>query len=410
VKIAVVSCVFPPEPVVSSRTSFDVARGLTERGHEVTVVAPFPNRPGGKLYAGYRRSLFRREVVSDGFRIVRCASLFSRRSSLLSRLAENVSFGITSALALLVLPKPAVIYANTWPIFGAAMIAMVGRVRHIPLVISVQDLYPESLLSQRRRGSGVLGRMLLAVDRRVARGAAAIVVISEHFSERYQQTRGVEAARVHVVPNWLPAEGTDEIPGAAESCRDRNGIPRDTFLLVYGGNVGVSANVENVIVAFRDLDDLPGVHLLVAGEGASLDSCRRLAAEIAPQRIHFESPWIDTMGVLHAGDAVVLPTHSAQSAASVPSKLISYLLSARAVLAVALPDSDTARTIRMSGAGVMVEPDNPPALAKAIRGIVGHSGEERRRMGNAGRAWAMANVTAEVCLPQLLRIVEEEGR
>jgi colanic acid biosynthesis glycosyl transferase WcaI len=411
VDIVIVSCVFPPEPVVSSRTSFDVARALTARGHDVTVVAPFPNRPAGKLYAGYRRVPFRREARPEGFRVIRCASFFSRRSSLLSRLAENVSFGISSALALLFCRKPAVMYANTWPIFGAAMIALVASARHIPLVMSVQDIYPESLLSQRRCGSSVLGRFLLAIDRQVARGAAAVVVISEHFAEHYRRTRGVDAHRMHVVPNWLPAEGTEEANGAADACRERNDIPRDAFLIVYGGNVGVSAAVETVIEAFRDLGDQPDVHLLVAGEGASLDNCRRLAAKVAPLRIHFENPWIDTMGVLHAADVVVLPTRAAQSAASVPSKLISYLMSARAVLAVALPGSDTATVVLDSGAGVLVEePDSPAALVDAIRAIRRLSREERQRMGSAGRAWAIANVTAEVCLPRILRIVEGQSQ
>src|SRR5260221_533705 len=57
VNLVVVSYVFPPEPVGASRTSFDLARELAARGHDVTVIAPFPNRPAGRLYAGYRRAL-----------------------------------------------------------------------------------------------------------------------------------------------------------------------------------------------------------------------------------------------------------------------------------------------------------------------------------------------------------------
>jgi colanic acid biosynthesis glycosyl transferase WcaI len=410
VRVTVVSCVFPPEPVVSSWTSFDVARGLAARGHDVTVLAPFPNRPAGRLYPGYRRRAFRRQVTPEGFRLVRCASVFSRRSSLLSRLAENASFGITSSLALLFGRKPAVAYANTWPLFATAMIAMAARLRRIPLLLSVQDIYPESLISQSRRGSGLIARILLKLDRWIVRGAAAVIVISERFAELYKRTRGVEAQRVHVVRNWLPADGTKQLPGAAEACRDRNGIPRDAFLVVYGGSVSVSAAVESVIEAFRDLDDQPGVHLLIAGEGASLENCRRLAAEIGPTRIHFENPWVDTMGVLHAADIVVLPTRAAQSTASVPSKLISYLMSARPVLAVALADSDTAAAVVTSSAGVVVEPGSPAALAVTIRAMTRLSGEERRRMGVAGREWAMANVTTDVCLPRLLTIIESEAR
>src|SRR5205814_8020709 len=117
------------------------------------------------------------------------------------------------------------------------------------LVLSVQDIYPESLMSQRRRGSGLAARVLLALDRWIVRGAAAVVVISERFAEHYRRTRGLEASRIHVVPNWLPSAETEERAGASDACRDRNAIPRDAFLLVYGGNVGVSASVETAIEA-----------------------------------------------------------------------------------------------------------------------------------------------------------------
>jgi len=411
VNITVVSCVFPPEPVVSSRTSYDVAQELAARGHQVTVIAPFPNRPAGRLYAGYRRALFRSEAAPEGFRLVRCGSLFSRRSSMLSRLGENVSFGIASSLALLARRRPAAIYVNTFPIFAAGLVTLVARLRRIPLVLSVQDIYPESLVSQRRRGSGLVSRILLALDRWIVRGAAAIVVISEHFAEHYRRTRRIDASRVHVVPNWLPSAGTEETSSVlAEECRNRNGIPRDAFLLVYGGNVSVSAAVETVIEAFRYLGDAPDIHLLIAGEGASLDQCRRLATEIAPTRIHFQNAWSGTMDVLHAADAVVLPTRAAQSMASVPSKLISYLLSARPVIAMALDDSDTARTIATSGAGIVIAPDDPQRTAEAIREIARRPAQERRAMGARGRAWALKNVTRESCLPPVIALIEKVAR
>jgi colanic acid biosynthesis glycosyl transferase WcaI len=404
VKVVIVSYVFPPEPVGASRTSFDVARDLAARGHDVIVIAPFPNRPAGRIYAGYRRALFRREAAPEGFRIVRCASFFSRRSSMLSRLAENASFAITSSLALLFCRGPAAVYANTWPIFGAATIALVARLRRIPLVISVQDIYPESLTAQRRPGSSVLSCLLIAVDRAVVRGAAGVVVISESFAEHYRVLRGVDPSRLRVVRNWLPADGTEEDPAAAAACRDRHGIPREAFLLVYGGSVGKAAAVETAIEAVRDLED---VYLLIAGEGASLDECRRLAARVAPDRIRFENPWPGTMAVLHAADTLVLPTLAGQSAVSVPTKLIGYLLAGRPVVASVLAGSDTAATVLESGAGVVVAPGDPRRLADAIRAMRGTSIDERRRMGRAGRVWAMANVTAEACLPRLVKVIED---
>ena len=146
----IVSPVFPPEPIVSAQTSAQVAAALVASEHEVTVITAFPSRPAGKLYPGYRQTLNRQERSAAGYNIVRCFSTVSAESRMLSRFAENLSFGLTSGWQVLWQKRPDVIYANTWPIFAAGILALIARWRHVPLVISVQDVYPESLIAQGR--------------------------------------------------------------------------------------------------------------------------------------------------------------------------------------------------------------------------------------------------------------------
>jgi len=63
---------------------------------------------------------------------------------------ENISFGMTSSIYLLFSKKPNVIYANTWPVFAMGLLVLIAKVRGIRVVQSVQDIYPESLISQGR--------------------------------------------------------------------------------------------------------------------------------------------------------------------------------------------------------------------------------------------------------------------
>lgn len=50
-RVAILTQYYPPEPIAKPH---ELARGLTERGHEVVVVTAFPNYPAGKLYPGTR--------------------------------------------------------------------------------------------------------------------------------------------------------------------------------------------------------------------------------------------------------------------------------------------------------------------------------------------------------------------
>lgn len=58
--VLIVTAHFPPEPLVTSQTSLDVAERLLREGHQVTVVTSFPSRPAGRPYPGYRRRAWKK--------------------------------------------------------------------------------------------------------------------------------------------------------------------------------------------------------------------------------------------------------------------------------------------------------------------------------------------------------------
>jgi len=408
-RVLIISCVYPPEPVVSAQTSADLARALAERGHAVTVVTTFPNRPAGEVYPGYSRRLFRRMPSASGVAVLRCFALLSPRSRLLSRLLENLSFGVTGCIAVLLQPRPDVIYANTWPIIATGLLCLAARLRRIPVVVSLQDVYPESLVVQGRlRPEGRVARLLRRMDTAIAHSAAALVAISPSFAALYQATRHVAPKKVAVIPNWIDGRTIDPDDARAATVRGEFGIPADARLVVYGGNVGVAAGVETLIDAFHLLA-ADHLHLLIAGEGSQLDDCRQRAREQAAGAVSFCTPWLtaDTSRVLGAADLLVLPTRGRQSLASVPSKLISYMLAARPIIALADRESDLARVVQLSDCGWVVPPDLPAALAERLRTVTALPAQELARRGQAGRAYALGHFVSDICLPMAIRVVEE---
>ena len=411
-RVVMVSAVFPPEPVTSAQTSADIAQGMAGLGQAVEVVTAFPSRPAGKLYPGYSRRLFQRERSSAGYDVIRCFTLLSRKSGMLSRFGENISFGLTSSLAVLRTSRPDVIYANTWPLFATGLLCLAAKLRGVPLVISVQDLYPESLIIQGRiRPGGWRERWLRWIDRMIAQNSHYIITISERFAETYRHNRGVQVDRLHVIPNW-----TDGAPGVSDEAslqiRAECGLAPDAFLIVYGGSIGAAAGVEGVIDAFRFLPNAPPVFLLVAGSGPSLPTCQTLVRQMADTRVVFYTPWATdkTAAVYGAANVLVLPTRGQQSLASMPSKFISYMLAGRPIIAQAMPDSDLARTIEEAGCGWVVPPDQPEELARTILEVMSVPYDELRRRGTAGRDYALGRFTRSACLPRIIQVLDQAAK
>jgi glycosyltransferase involved in cell wall biosynthesis len=408
-RILIVSAAFPPEPIVSAQTTAQIAEEAAGRGHDVTVVVPFPNRPAGKIYSGYRRRVLHRNSDEKGFEIVRCVSIISPDSTMIGRFLENISFGIVGGLFSMFSPRPDVIYSNTWPIFATGILSLVAAIRRIPIVISVQDVYPESLISQGRIQPGsLLENLLRWMDGVIARGSRAVVAISEGIAGYYRASRRVSAERVHVIPNWVDFEGVE---GAVNDggFRRKVNISESAFVIAYGGNIGVAAGVETLVHAVCSLIDLEHLRLVIAGEGSQLERCRELAAETLRDRVVFYCPWpkAQSFYVLQAADVLILPTRGDQSQFSVPSKLIAYMLASRPVIALALPDSDLAEMVGRAGCGWVVEPDNSRELAMKIREIMELKPEELAIQGKMGRAFALEHLTSEACLPRVVNVIEQ---
>lgn len=407
-QITLISCVFPPEPVISAQTSDQLTRGLVSRGHGLTVLTSFPSRPSGKLFPGFKRTLYSRQSHPAGYCLIRCFSIPSAKSTAVSRLIENLAFGLTSAVKLAVLQRPDVIYSNSWPVFASGLMALVAGLRRIPYVLSVQDVYPESFSSQGRGSrSGLPYRVMRWIDRQIAMNARHIIVISDAFAEIYANDRGIPRNRITVVPNWVEASEQPFDPEAPTALRLRFSIPPHAFLVAYGGNIGVAAGVDMLVRAFQHTS--PDVFGLIAGEGSELVRCQKLAGEIAPQKIDFFSPWPaeETMPLYQAADLLVLPTSGSQSMASVPSKMIRYMLSGRPILATGMPESDLARLINVSQCGWLIPPDNPMALAQKIEEIKNLPRSELEQRGQSGRRYALENLTSQACLPKIIKIIEE---
>jgi glycosyltransferase involved in cell wall biosynthesis len=291
------------------------------------------------------------------------------------------------------------------------MVCAAAWLRGIPVAMSIQDVYPESLSQQKRISAhSLLFRILRALDRRIAHSAKALIVISDQFREIYRVDRGVPAERIHVLQNWGETSSVNVDARGAYGLRQKYGVLDHTMLAVYAGNIGAAAGVETAIRAFEYLWNDENICLLIAGVGSSLGACQQMVEEKALQdRIFFYTPWPkkDTGIVLGAADVLLLPTQGEQSLVSVPSKLISYMLSGRPVLAMVLGNSDTAKLIIKAKAGWVISPDDPVGTAAALKVIAASPPEDVRAAGARGLDYALCHLTREANLPRMIQLLLE---
>ena len=103
--------------------------------------------------------------------------------------------------------------------------------------------------------------------------------------------------------------------------------------------------------------------------------------------------------------ALVLALPTGNGNLCLPSKMTSYMLSSRPIIASVDRDSATTRYIHESDCGISVIPDDIDALSDGFKQIAEMSSEERHKMGANGRLFAEQHLTRKVNLQKVCDMV-----
>lgn len=403
----IVNAVYPPEPVVSAQMGRDLAAFLVGQGYRITVLCPAPSRPTGADYSAYQPLNGPLVRVEEGIEVVRLPSFTAPQSRLWPRMRESWGFGREVCRYLDQKASDAdVVYANTWPLLSPALQARHCAKRKIPFVLHVQDLYPESLLI-RLPGSfrHAFGWPLIYLDRWACRQAAGVVAISAGMREMLTASRGLDPAKVHLVPNWVDESRFEQPPNRSQACA-RYGIPAEPFTFLYLGNIGPVAGVELLIEAFGAVQPSQA-QLVIAGDGSAKAGCVELAKRNRLSAVRFVSdPDAANVPLLQSlGHVCLLPMRRGAGLSSIPSKLMAYLLSAKPVLATVDAESDTARCIHEAQYGWVGEPENVALLAAKMAEVVALPPAVLAAMGQRGRAYGLKHFSKAEGVRRLAEVV-----
>lgn len=393
---------FDPEPNILKGLAF--VRALEAAGHEVTVVTGFPNYPTGKLYPGYRMGWARREMI-EGVRVVRLPLYPNHDASSLRRSLNFLSF-FASVFAYLVTRRERYDLAYVYhpPITVGLAAALAGRVRHLPFVLDVQDLWPDTIAATGLAGASRLVGVLGVLCDFTYRRAAAIVVQSEGMREALV-ARGVPPAKLTTIRNWADLPGPPPEPPAPKA-------QTAPFTLVYGGNLGRAQGLDVLIdaaalVQARRRD----IEILLHGDGVEAESLKARARAAGVEIVRF-APRLPAHAIAHVfaqADALLMTlADDPLFRITIPSKTQFYLAMGRPIVAAVA--GEAAEILAGSTAGLVAPPGDPAALAAAIETMADTSCERREAMGRAGQAWYREHLAFERGIDRTLALLNGTHR
>lgn len=383
---------YAPEPTGIAPFNAGLCEWLARQGHEVEAVTTFPYYPAWRKRRGDRGRLFRTERIG-GVTVRRCWHYVPARVTPLRRIVHEASFLLTSLLRVLALRRADVLVVVSPPLPLAVPAWIVSRLWRRPYVFHVQDLQPDAAVGLGLLRPGWFTRLLYVLEGFAYRKAAVVSGISEGMMAAFR-AKGLGAAGRLFFPNWVPdrlaGAATAEARAAARTafCA-RHGIPRDDFLLVYSGNVGVKQGLGVLVEAAGTMFGAVKRHWIVAGEGAGRAALVRLAEARGGRGMLFlPLQPDDAFGqMLVAADVCVITQQRGTGQFFFPSKLLTALVHAKPILAVADPASELARAVERGGFGVVAPPDDPLAVAQAAHDMAAAGAAQLATWGRNGLDW-----------------------
>lgn len=364
-KITFLTDNFPPERNAPAMRTWEHVSRWAKEGHEVIVITTAPNFPQGKPIAGYKNRWYAVEMMG-GVKVVRVKTYIAPNEGFIKRILDYISFMVTGGIAALFERRPDVLISTSPQFFCAVAGWMVSRVRRLPWIFELRDLWPASIVAVGAMKEGLAIRFLYWLELTMYRAADRVVAVTNGLKQDLVD-RGIPADRITVIRNGADTSRFSPRPKDA-GLVERFGL-QGKFAVGYYGTIGMGAGVETAVQAGALLRDRDDIVILLAGAGAEYEGVARMIEEqkltnvkLLPSFEQAEMP--AAWSLLDA--ALVMMKDRPLFRATISSKTFEALAMGIPVI-MSLPAGEATGLVDEYGFGLNVLPENPQDMADAIR-------------------------------------------
>lgn len=385
----------------------DIVDFMLDEGLEIDVLCGRPNYPSGQLADGYtlfnhRVEKYRTATVYRSFEIPR------GDNSNLRILLNYISFPFSSLFRiprLLFKHYDRVFIYQLSPVMMSIAGIIIGKLKRVPTIMYVLDLWPENLFSVLNVQNPFLRDIATRVSHWHYRRADRLVALSERMRIRLLEVTGKPIERIMVVPQV--AEKIYQTPIADVELEARFA---DTFNIVFTGNISPAQSFRTMIDAAERLKDegIDDMRWVIVGDGMSR---AEVEAEVERRGLSglfvFEGhhPVSDIPKFTNIADVLVgcLVT-SELLEATIPAKVMSYIASAKPI--VLAMDGEVQHLIEHQIAcGFAGNTEDAEALAQNLLKVYRASPDERAALAERARKYHSEHFERDTVLRGLVEFM-----
>ncbi len=276
-RVLLINQCFHPDHVSTAMHLTDLAVGLAEAGHQVTVVASSRGYDDPSVHYPVRetwRDIDIRRIWTPGL----------GKQAKWRRLVDFATFWLNAARILLFLPKHDVTVCLTSPPLISTLGTIAAKIKGGAVVPWVMDLNPdEAVAAGWLKAGGIVERTLTFIQNWSFRRASRIIALDRFMAERLQ-AKGVREEVIHIDAPWSHDQAISYDVAARDAFRAGHGLT-DKFVVMYSGNHSPCHPLDAVLAAADAMKSDARLHFLFVGGGSEFKKVQAFAKEKALNNI-----------------------------------------------------------------------------------------------------------------------------
>lgn len=401
--VLIITSLFFPEISANSTRMISLAERLHEEGMDVTVVTAFPyySKAPGLEYKN-------RFVVKDdynGINVVRTYTSVARRNTIYRRLITFLSYMVSSAVySVLTRKKFDIVISISPPFFTLAAAIFVSKIRRIPFIIDIQDLYPDTAIELGRLKNTLLIKIWRTLERIIYKSASAIVVISQGFRNEIVK-KGISPNKVFIINSWVNIDRFN--PEKVSDQKEALGLA-GCFVVLFLGTIGYAQGTENIIETAAMVSKQTGIKFLFIGGGVEKKMIMQKTLDLKINNVLFlpSQPFQKIPSFINVGDVCLVHLLKRRLyKITIPSKTYEYMAMGKPIIMAT--QGEAASLVRDNNCGIVVKPEHPESLKRAILDIY-ENPQKAKKLGRNARI-ASLKYSEEILVTKYKEVVYQVG-
>ncbi|HSZ72105.1 MAG TPA: glycosyltransferase family 4 protein [Cytophagaceae bacterium] len=340
----------------------EMTRVWGEQGIYVTVLAGMIHANASGKAEKYKGEYFVCDRYDDKVEVIRCHVSESYNVNFIGRLWGYFSFVFFSLWAGVFKAKGKydLILVTSPPLFVGITAYLLSKVKRIPYVFEIRDLWPESAIDTGVVTNKLIIRISYWLEAFVYKHARLINVLTPAFRDTLLMKKNVPASKLIYIPNAADFSLTEELLKTfdASSFRKEIGVKEDTLLITYVGAHGVANHLIQLIDVAEQIKDRPVLFLLI-GDGMQKKMLKEETQKRGLTNVRFVDPVPkkEVFKYILASDLGASVLKKVDTFKTVYSnKTFDYMACKKPILMAI--DGVSRQLVEEAEAGVYVEPEN----------------------------------------------------